>query len=129
MEFTKPQKIFIVDDDEMLSEALKDFLTRKNPHQVHCYKTGEECLRNLSENPNIIILDYNLNSVEKDAANGMEILQVIKKTMPFVHVIMLSSQERYGVALQTIQKGAEQYVVKDESAFEKIEAMVKEFAS
>jgi DNA-binding NarL/FixJ family response regulator len=73
-------------------------------------------------------LDYHLNSVQKDAANGMEILQVIKKYFPAAHVIMLSSQERYSLALQTIQKGAEQYVVKDEDAFGKIAAIVNEIA-
>ena len=37
---------------------------------------------------------------------------------------MLSSQERYVVAMQTIQKGAEQYLIKDKDAFEKIAAIV-----
>lgn len=124
MDFGKPKKIFIVDDDAMLTEALQDYLTRKIAHQVRSFQTGEECLKHLSEFPDIIILDYFLNSVQKDAANGMEILQTIKKHYPKMHVIMLSSQERYAVAMQTIQKGAEQYVIKDEDAFEKIASMV-----
>jgi DNA-binding NarL/FixJ family response regulator len=39
---------------------------------------------------------------------------------------MLSSQERYAIALQTIQKGAEQYVMKDEEAFGKIASIIRE---
>ncbi|MEP7169653.1 MAG: response regulator [Bacteroidota bacterium] len=120
----KLKKIFIVDDDEMLVSALEDFITRKTPHKVRSFGTGEECLKNLDEEPDVIILDYYLNTVEKDAANGMEILQRIKKNYPKIHVIMLSSQERYAVAMQTIQKGAEQYVIKDETAFEKIAGMI-----
>ncbi|MEI6455743.1 MAG: response regulator [bacterium] len=127
MELDKPKKIFIVDDDTMLTDALTDFLTRKTPNQVHVFSTGEECLKHLTEKPDVIILDYYLNTVQKDAANGMEILQVIKKHYPELHVIMLSSQERYAVALQTIQKGAEQYVIKDEKAFDKIASMIREF--
>lgn len=126
MDLDKPKKIFIVDDDMMLTEAFKDYLTRKTAHEIHVFSTGEECLKHLSENPEIIILDYYLNTVQKDAANGMEILQVIKKHYPGIHVIMLSSQERYAIALQTIQKGAEQYVVKDEAAFGKISSMIRE---
>lgn len=122
----KIKKIFIVDDDEMLTSALEDYLTRKTPHQVYTFGTGEACLSQLDEAPDIIILDYYLNSVSRDAANGMEILQAIKKAHPHMHVIMLSSQERYGIALQTIQKGAEQYVIKDENAFENILEMVEE---
>ncbi len=126
MDFVKPKKIFIVDDDTMLTEALTDYLTRKVQHQVSCYHTGEECLKHISENPDVVILDFYLNTVQKDAANGLEILQTIKKHYPNTHVIMLSSQERYAVAMQTIQKGAEQYVIKDENAFEKIAQMINE---
>lgn len=120
----KSKKIFIVDDDAMLTEALTDYLTRKVSHKISSFHTGEDCLKHLSENPDVIILDYFLNAVHKDAANGMEILQTIKKDYPQMHIIMLSGQERYGVALQTIQKGAEQYVIKDKDAFEKINQMI-----
>ena len=127
MNFSKPKKIFIVDDDEMLTAALQDYLTRTVPHDIRLFNTGEECLKHISEKPDIIILDYYLDTISKDAANGMEILKTIKKYYPAIHVIMLSSQERYGIALQTVQKGAEQYVIKDEDAFEKIASMISEF--
>ena len=117
------KKIFVVDDDEMMSVALEDFLTRKTHHDVHLFNTGEACLEHLDEQPDIIILDYNLNSVYKDAANGMKILEAIKKEDRSIRVIMLSSQEAYGTALQTITKGAEEYVIKAQDAFEKIAAL------
>jgi DNA-binding NarL/FixJ family response regulator len=120
MEFTKPKRIFIVDDDVMLTEALRDYLTRKIPHQVSCYHTGEEALKQIASNPEIVILDYYMNTVVKDAATGMEVLETINKHYPATNVIMLSSQESYVKAAQTISKGAIQYVIKDEDAFEKI---------
>ena len=120
-----PKKIFIVDDDPMLSMALEDYLTRKVAHQVTVFNTGEACIESLSVAPDVIVLDYYLNSVQKDAADGIEILQTIKKELPNTHVIMLSSQERYGIAMRTLIKGAERYVIKDESAFEKIAKMIE----
>lgn len=80
--------------------------------------------KKLAETPDVIILDYYLNTVQKDAANGIEILQAIRKHYPNIRVIMLSSQERYSIAMKTIQKGAEQYVIKDENAFEKIAQII-----
>jgi DNA-binding NarL/FixJ family response regulator len=126
MALNKAKKIFIVDDDEMMSTALQDYLTRSVKHQITVFHTGEDCLMHLSEQPEVIILDYYLDSKNKDAANGIEILKEIKKQVPQTAVIMLSSQERYGLAMQTIQKGAEQYVIKDEKSFEKIAQMVNE---
>ena len=127
MQFGKPKKIFIVDDDPFMQESLKDYLTREVPHQISIFSTGEESLNHLAEKPDVIILDYHLNSQSADAATGMEILKTIKKHYPDIPVIMLSSQDKYAVAMQTIQKGAEQYVIKDKTAFEKIAAIIKEF--
>ena len=126
MEFGRPKKVFIVDDDLMLTEALKDWVTRIVPHQVSTFSTGEDCLKHLSDKPDVIVLDYYLNTVSKDAANGIEILRAIKKCDPSIHVIILSSQEHYGIAMQTIQKGAAQYVIKDENAFQKISSMIND---
>ena len=127
METGKPKKIFIVDDDTMLTEAIKDRLLRNIPHTVSVFHTGEECLNHLYDKPEVVVLDYYLNTVNKDAANGMEILKAIKKFDPAIHVILLSSQEHYGIAVQTIQKGAEHYVIKDENAFDKIASLINEF--
>jgi|SRR5690554_1429011 len=124
MDYSKPKKIFIVDDDSMLTEALRDYLTRNVAHEIHCFATGEACLKHLNQNPDVMILDYHLNTVEKDAANGMEVLKTVKKNYPKIEIIMLSSQESYVVAMQTIQKGAEQYVIKDKEAFEKIAQLI-----
>jgi CheY-like chemotaxis protein len=128
MEFGKPKKIFVVEDDPFMRETLKDHLTKDVPHHVSAFGTGEEALRHLEEKPDIIVLDFHLNSESKDAATGLEILVTIKKHYPAIPVIMLSSQERYAVAMQTIQKGAEHYVIKDKNAFENIAEIIKELS-
>ena len=56
MEIGKPKKIFVVDDDTMLTEAIKDWLTRVVPHNVITFNTGEECLTRLYEKPDVIML-------------------------------------------------------------------------
>ena len=124
MEYSKPKKIFIVDDDEMLTDALSDYLTREVPHEISVFHTGEDCLQHISGNPDVIILDFYLNTVNKDAENGLEILSSIRKHLPNTRFIMLSSQENYSIAAKTLIKGAEQYVIKDEDAFEKITKMI-----
>ena len=118
--------IFIVDDNEMFTSMLKDHLSENPAFQISSFGTGEECMKNLYQNPDLIILDYNLNDIYREAANGLEILEEIKKHKSLAHVIMLSSQERYGVAAQTISKGAEQYVIKDDNAFVNIDKILED---
>src|ERR1041384_5917103 len=97
------QTIYIVDDEPLLSEMLSDYLNdRYKGFNIKSFPTGEACLQNLDENPDAVVLDYYLNSKEKDAANGIDILKEIKKINKAIPVIMLSSQESYGTATQTI---------------------------
>jgi len=121
MTSTSSRIIFIVDDDPLHSAMLRDHLAQNEVYDLRTFNSGEDCVKALLHtHPHIIILDYSLNAVYKDALNGLQILDIIRKLDKHVHVIMLSSQERYGVALQTIQHGAERYVIKGEGAFREV---------
>jgi len=122
---TKKEKlIFVIEDDEMMAQMLSDYLSKYPYYKVLTYGTGEECINDLGMNPDVIVLDYHLNMVDPDAADGLEILQKIKSFNRRIYVIMLSSQKQYGKAAQTIMEGALGYVVKDEDSFLKIKNIV-----
>lgn len=120
----KINKIFIVDDDEMLSEMLMDHLSRGNLYDIKIFDTGEKCLENLHENPDLVILDFNLNSKYKDAANGLQILQELTNVNKEIVVIMYSSQEQSTSAINSIGNSAVRFVIKDQHAFLKIEQII-----
>lgn len=120
------KNIFIVDDDPVLCEMLSDFLKEQLPQlRISNFATGENCLKSLYKDPNVVILDYCLNSQEKNAANGIDILKEIKAKKKSLPVIMLSGQKKYGVAIQSIGCGAIYYVNKDMHAFEEVLTLVK----
>lgn len=118
--------VFIVDDEPMLNEMLSDYLERGNSRiSVKTFPTGEACLQCLVEHPDVVILDYYLNSKEKDAANGIDILKEIKANNKALPVIMLSSQKSYGTAAHSVQYGAIHYVIKGRDAFQQILNLVE----
>jgi len=121
----KQRLIFIVDDDQLTSTMLSDHLKENPLNEVAIFSTGEECIKNLTLDPDVIILDYTLNSADKGAADGLQILEHIKKIDNDVRVIMLSAQNDYGKALQTILKGAAEYVIKDDEAFKRIDHLLE----
>lgn len=123
---TQAPKIFIVDDEPLLTEMLSDYLKDKNQQlSIQSFPTGEACLQNMDKQPDLIVLDYHLNSKEKEAANGIDILKEIKSRNKSLPVIMLSSQKNYGTAAQTIGYGAMHYVIKGKDAFQEINALIK----
>lgn len=118
--------IFIVDDEPLLSEMLTDYLKDQyEGFNIKSFPTGEACLQSLEEQPDAVVLDYYLNSKEKDAANGIDILKEIKKRNKALPVIILSSQKSYATAAQTILYGAVHYVIKGQDAFEEIFQLIK----
>lgn len=118
------KKIFIVDDDPIQAEMLKDHLSKMSGFTVYYFKTGEECLKSVHEFPGIVFLDFYLNSVNKEAMDGLEVLREIKKISPETDVVMLSGQDKIDVAVNTMKYGAFDYIVKGESAFYRAEKAV-----
>ena len=116
--------IFIVDDDPVLAEMLKDHLSKMTHYEIHVFEKGEDCIEKMNLKPGIVFLDFYLNSVDKDAMDGLEVLQEIKKIDPEVDVVMLSGQDKIEVAVKTMQYGAFDYIVKGESAFYRAEKAV-----
>ncbi len=121
----KEVKIFIVDDDKMQCELLKDYLIKNKNYSVSVFHTGEESLKHLDQNPEIIFLDYTLSSEDKNAKNGMDILRAIKKRKPEAEVVMFTGQEKIEIAIDTLTHGAFDYIIKNESAFHRADNVVK----
>lgn len=118
-------KLFIIDDEEMIREMLKDFISEKFPgYEVSVFVTGEAALQHIYVKPDLIILDYFLNSKDSTAKNGVEILKQIKNVMPDVPVIFLSGQESPVIAVDIIKYGAYDYVIKNENAPHRIEILL-----
>ncbi|MBL7914516.1 MAG: C4-dicarboxylate transport transcriptional regulatory protein DctD [Bacteroidetes bacterium ADurb.Bin397] len=118
------KKIFIVDDDPVLAEMLRDHLVKMTNYDVTSFSSGEECLKHLDQFPGIVFLDFYLDSVNKDAMDGLQVLQEIKKASPESDVVMLSGQDKIQVAVDTMKYGAFDYIVKGESAFYRAEKAV-----
>lgn len=117
-------KLFLVDDDVFFLKSLEiDFLQRAD-FSIETYATGELCLENLSHNPDIIVLDYYLDSVDKTAINGIETLDRIKANHPDIPVVMLSSQDKIDVAIECMHHSAFDYVVKSETAFMRLQKII-----
>ncbi|HEY0030008.1 MAG TPA: response regulator [Bacteroidia bacterium] len=103
----KPKQIFIVEDNEVFSMMLDYILSTDSIYNFVSFKTGEECVKNLYMNPDIIILDYGLPGI-----NGYETLKEIKKRSPHTHVIILSNNKDKNIAAKLLALGADDYILK-----------------
>lgn len=117
-------KIFLVDDDALYLKLLEIEFGKHSDFLLESFGTGEICVENLSNKPDVIILDYHLDSIEKMAMNGIETLDKIKAIDPDIPVIMLSSQDKIEVAINCMHHKAVDYIVKSETAFLRLQKTI-----
>ncbi len=117
-------KLFLVDDDALYLKSLEIEFLEHADFTIETYATGELCMSNLSRNPDVIVLDYHLDGIDKTAMNGLETLDKIKSANPDIPVIMLSSQDKIDVAIKCMHHKAFDYVVKSETAFMRLQKII-----
>ncbi len=117
-------KIFLVDDDAVFLKLQEiEFLAHAD-FSIETFASGELCLEHLDANPDVIVLDYHLDGIDKHAMNGIETLDKIKAVNPDIPVIMLSSQDKIEVAINCMHHRAVDYVVKSETAFLRLQKII-----
>lgn len=108
-------KIFIVEDDTFYSKMINHKLSMDPEFEISIFHDGESFLNRLHERPTIITLDHSLPDI-----SGLELLKKIKQEFSDIPVIVLSSQELIVTALEMLQFGAYDYIIKDSAAMDKL---------
>jgi len=106
-------KIFVVEDDPWYGEMLKYHLLLNPDYEVYLFETAKECLDNLHLKPDTISIDYYLPDI-----NGGELFSKIKSIDSSIPVLVISSQDDIGVALDLLKKGVYGYILKDDNTKE-----------
>ncbi len=122
-------KLFLVDDDALFLKALEIEFLQHADFAIETFATGELCLQHLAKNPDVIILDFHLDGVDKNAMNGIATLDKIKAFNSDIPVIMLSSQDKIEVAVECMHHRAYDYVVKSETAFMRLQKIISSIFS
>ena len=117
-------KLFLVDDNVVYLKSLEIYFRQYYNFVVSTFTTGELCIQNLSKNPDIVILDYQLNGIDTNAKNGIEILDGIKAYNQQIPVVMLSSQDKIEVAVNCLLHKSCDYIVKSETVFMRLQKKV-----
>ncbi len=99
--------VLLVDDEVEFLETLEKRLRRRNM-DVRVATSGEQALRALGECcPDVVVLD-----VKMPGMDGIETLREIKKRAPLVEVVMLTGHANLEVAIQGMEMGAFDYLMK-----------------
>ena len=99
--------IYVAEDNEWYNKLIVHNLSRNPDFNVKGFTTGKELLENLSDQPDVVTIDYRLPDT-----TGDELLAKIKAFNPTIEVIVISEQDEIEIAVELLKMGAADYIVK-----------------
>ncbi|MBJ6745270.1 response regulator transcription factor [Streptococcus sp. 121] len=104
------RKMMVVDDEYMILEGMRHLLPYEDYQIeiVYTAESAEQALAYMEENP----VDIVLTDVTMPGLTGLEMIQLMKKTYPQIHVIIMSGYQEFEYARQAVSLGALDYLVK-----------------
>lgn len=115
-------KIAFVDDHPLITQGLKTLLEKDNQlNIVGLFENGASFLDFIASGElDIVLLDIGLPDI-----NGMELCKQIKTVNPAIVILLLSNHTERSIVLQTMQNGANGYLLKNTSLPQLKEAIFK----
>ena len=122
----RPVKILIGDDHRIVREGLKQVLADSPDIDVVAEaQTGPEVLQRVADRGGSSGLNAVLLDIAMPERDGMDVLQVLKKTWPTLPVLMLSTYPENQYAVRCIKLGAAGYLNKSAHPDDMIAAVRK----
>lgn len=115
-----PTRIILADDHELVRDGIKSLLENEADFQVIAEASdGKEALKVIAQNqPDILIVD-----IRMPVMNGIEVVRNVTKDFPKVKKLVLSMHDSEEYVVESIQAGADGYLLKGSSKAEFLKAL------
>jgi two-component system response regulator YesN len=114
-------KVFLVDDEIVIREGIRDNVKWQNTSFIFSGDApdGEMALPLIQETkPDILITDIKMPFMD-----GLELSKIVRKTMPWIKVIILSGHDEFQYAREAIKIGVTEYLLKPITSADLIESL------
>jgi len=116
---TKPIRVLLVDDHQLLTGALSQMMSREPDLRVVGVAGSVAEAKTMSrERVDVVLMDYRLPD-----GTGAEATRAIKARWPAARVVMLTALNDDETVLESIQAGADGYLTKDKAVEEVVGAV------
>ena len=108
----KMTKILVVDDDFLIREFLSDILLASGKYELVSVENGLAALELYRENKDIGLI---LSDVNMPVMDGLTLIKELRLGGAEVPVVVLTGNSEISIAIEALNSGANDYLVKDEN--------------
>lgn len=119
------RKIFIVDSDTRFRCLLEESMDRLPNTVVFPFHSAEACINVLESEPDVVIIDKDMESRFRPVMSGTDLLGYIKKHYPQIDAIIVSADDSLQTAQEIMALGSFDFIPKTEGASERINSIIK----
>lgn len=114
--------IFILNDNIEIAGKLRRYLAKRfgDLVNVSLFFNSKSCLRMIDNHVDLVVVDDYLNGLGSLGKPGIEVLKRIKDEHPKTEVVVLSSNEDVGLAIEAYKSGAKDYILNKRGAWHRI---------
>jgi two-component system nitrate/nitrite response regulator NarL len=114
-------RLLLIDDHALFRMGLRELLQRRHLQVLDAVGSGEQGLEVLSrETPDVVLLDMRMPDL-----SGLDILKRLKQEYPKLPVVMLTTSRDERDLIDSLQQGAQGYLLKDMEPDELINALMR----
>lgn len=126
---TKPARslnIFILNDNVEVAGKLRKYLIHRFGEMVNIslFFNSRSCLRMIDNHVDMVVVDDYLSGPMHSGKPGVEVLKRIKEDHPKTEVVILSSNEDVGLAIEALRSGARDYILNKRGAFHRLRIII-----
>ncbi len=122
--------VFVVDDTAIERTMLKDHLAKYKNMEVTEFANGDYCVKQLImgnlEEPDLILMDYFLDTAGGNTRDGLDILAKLKEVCPHTKVIMMTGVSNPRIKQLATEKGALDYIIKGPEGYKNLDAALEQ---
>ena len=124
----KLKTIYVVEDNAIERNMLIDFLGKYPDLNIKEFFNGDACIKDVivsKISPDLILLDYFLDSNTPLSKDGLEVLTKLKEISPNSEFIMFTSVDNERIIELARKKGAMAFIVKGVSSYEMLDDILQ----
>lgn len=106
------KRIVVIENDPVLRASAKNHLEKLDQVVVEIYSSAEDCLTNMMQDPELILLDFSLETSKEEGMNGHEALNHFRMRNSAQKIIFVSGRLDFELLEEYKQYRAIDYIEK-----------------
>lgn len=126
METSHKLNVFILNDNLEVAGKLRRYLKKRfgDLLNISLFLNSRTCLNMMYGQVDIVVVDDYLYEKSSKGTPGIDVLKRIKEKSPSTEVVILSSDENVGLAIEAMKGGAKDYIINRVGAWQRLQNII-----